>query len=124
MSMVIGVGLGAGALFLILLIGAGLFVASIIPLDIQQYKDWTIQQLYYELHPYLKEDFRGLKDCQNIHSAANMTTGDAVVSHITFQPAMTTQADTKDAEYRQYAAAGTNTIEIAQQTGTFAGRAR
>lgn len=100
---------------------------SLVPLDLARYRDWTIQQLYYMLFPYIKEDFMGRSDCENVHRTGNMTvtTSDGVinVTHI-IQGGSDTMLTAKQAEYEAYVAEGRVTVETAQQTGTFTGVAR
>ena len=100
---------------------------SLLPLDLDRYKEWTIQQLYYLLFPYIKEDFMGRPDCDAVHTTGNMTvtTSDGVlnVTHI-IQGGSDTFLSAKESEYRAYAEEGRSALSSAQETGEFSGRTR
>jgi hypothetical protein len=100
---------------------------SLIPINLSRYRDWTIQQLYYLLFPYIKEDFMGRKDCQIVHAEGNMqavVSGETgIVTHAVRGGSDTVLA-AKEAEYRVLSEEGGLTIEAAQETGQFTGVAR
>jgi hypothetical protein len=95
---------------------------SLFPLDLGRYKDWTIQQLYYLLFPYIKEDFMGRLDCQAVHTEGNMLAGETPVTHIISGGSDSLLAS-KEAEYSAAAEAGVVTLTTAQTTGEFTGTA-
>jgi len=100
---------------------------SLTSLDIARFKEWTIQQLYYLLYPYIKEDFMGRSDCRLVHTEGNMTviisgvTGN--VNHV-IRGGSDNLASAKEAEYRVYVEEGQVVIDTAESTGEFTGRAR
>jgi hypothetical protein len=99
---------------------------SLFPLDIQQFKDWSIQQLYYLLFPYIKEDFMGKGDCDIVHKTGNMTVmiDEEVytVDHI-ISGGSDTLASIKEIQYKISAQEGRVTLETAEETGEFTGEA-
>jgi len=100
---------------------------SLFPLDLDQFKDWTIQQLYYLLYPHIMEDFMGKPDCKLIHQEPNMTvlvSGVTIpVTHI-LRGGSDNLAEAKKAQYRLLVEEGRVTINTAEETGRFTGRAR
>jgi len=100
---------------------------SLFPLDLDRYKAWTIQQLYYLLFPYIKEDFMGRQDCQAVHTEGNLipVVGGATG---TITQAIRGGSDTflsmKEGTYRAYVEEGGTTLRNAQEQGNFTGRAR
>ena len=100
---------------------------SLFPLDIDQFKAWSVQQMYYLLYPYIKEDFMGRDDCQLVHQEPNMTvlvgTVTIPVTHV-IRGGSDTLATIKELEYRALAEEGRITTGVAERTGEFTGRAR
>ncbi len=98
---------------------------SLFPLDIDRYKEWTIQQLYYMLFPFMKDDFMGKSDCQLVHQEPNMTVvvagAPATVTHIIRGGSDTLMA-IKEAEYRALLAEGRIVTRTARESGRFTGR--
>ncbi len=99
---------------------------SLIPLDLSRYKAWTIQQLYYLLFPYIKEDFMGRIDCEAVHAEGNMQAivsgATGTVTHV-IRGGSDTLIAAKEGEYRLASEAGEVTRTTAQQLGTFTGTA-
>lgn len=97
---------------------------SLFPLDLTRYKEWTIEQLYYSLFPYIKEDFMGRQDCSAVHTEGNMTvttaSGPANVIHIV-RGGSDSFLQAKEAEYRAYVEEGKLRVRAAQETGVFVG---
>jgi len=118
--------IGTGVLFLILslVFGFGFFFMSIVPLDLDRYKEWTMDQMYYELFPRMKEDFMGKLDCQAIHAEGNMlpvvsgATGS--ITHI-IRGGSDNLTSAKEAQYRAYVEQGSSTLSTAQDTGETTG---
>lgn len=100
---------------------------SLFPLDLDKFKDWSIQQLYYHLFPYIKDDFMGKKDCKSVHADGNMTVMVAGVStpvtHI-LRGGSSIFAAIKEIQYQLLVQEGRITVSTAQETGNFTGRAR
>jgi len=100
---------------------------SLFPLNVTQFKDWSIQQLYYLLYPYIKEDFMGRQDCQAVHQEPNMTVvvGGATipVTHV-LRGGSDALAAAKVGEYRLLTEEGRIVTEAAELTGQFTGIAR
>jgi hypothetical protein len=90
-------------------------------LNLDRYRAWTIQQLYYLLYPYIKDDFMGRQDCQAVHTLGNMIAGDATVAHVTFSGGDDTLANIKEREYELLAEEGGVTLSTAQETGETTG---
>lgn len=86
-------------------------------LDLDRYKAWTIQQLYYLLYPYIKEDFMDRSTCKGVHSEGNMMAGDSIVTHITFRGGDDTLSSSKTEQYRLLAEEGELTLSTSQETG-------
>ena len=114
--------LGVG--FLVLMIGLFAIFASIIPLDIDRYKRWTFEQMYYNLYPMILRDFMAKPDCAAVHGIANMTvatnSGPKPVVHA-LQGGSDIQGKILEARYRAQAETGTGTLEQARRTGEFTG---
>lgn len=95
---------------------------SLTPLNLERYKAWTMEQLYYALFPFIKEDFMGRQDCTAVHTEGNMmvttATGPTTVTHI-IRGGSDTFLQAKEAEYRAYVLEGTLKVRTAQQTGVF-----
>ena len=105
----------------IFFIGIATFFATIFELDIDRYKDWTFQQLYYGLYPYIQDDFMGKKDCGNVHGAQNMTAGTYTVTHGAFQGGNDLIASAQKAIYKGRFESGEITLNVARETGRFTG---
>ena len=99
---------------------------SLFELDVQKFKDWSIQQLYYLLYPYIKEDFMGIQDCEAVHTTGNMTVivGNSTynVEHI-ISGGSQIFAAIKEIEYQSLAEEGRITLQTAEETGEFTGEA-
>lgn len=115
-----------GVPFLTFLIGIvmGLILMSIVPLNLDTYKEYDVEQLYYHLYPYLAEDFMDRTGCERIHGSGNMLAGESSVTHVTFEGGVSTFADLKKRKYELYVQEGGRTLETAQEQGEFTGRAR
>jgi len=122
MSIVIGSGIGL--LLLFLGFGLGFFLMSIVPLNLDRYKEWTMDQMYYELFPRIKEDFMGKGDCRNIHATGNMTpvvAGSTGTITQVIQGGSDIELSVKEAQYRAYVEQGTAALSSAQETGRTTG---
>ena len=99
---------------------------SLVPLDLDRFKEWSILQVYYLLFPLMKEDFMGRGDCENVHATGNISvtvSGEpGIVTHI-IEGGSDILLAAKEAEYRTLAENGQTTLQTAQETGEFTGRA-
>jgi hypothetical protein len=97
---------------------------SLFPLNLNKYKKWSVEQLYYLLYPYIMEDFMGKPDCKTVHAEGNMQAivsgATGTVSHI-LRGGTDIQAKIKKAEYLIKSQEGRIVIEGAQITGQFLG---
>lgn len=88
-------------------------------LDLEEYREWTLEMLYRMLYPYIKEDFMGRRDCQAVHTDGNMLAGDSTVMHITTRGGSDSFASMKEEEYRADLEEGRVRLQQAQETGEF-----
>jgi hypothetical protein len=115
----------AGLLIANLFLVIGLLVpylGTVFELDLDQYKEWTAEQLYYLIFPHIKKDFMGIKDCKMVHADGNLMAGESTVSHITTQGGSNTFTSIKEQIYNARLEAGEVTLETAKETGRFMGR--
>jgi len=91
------------------------------PLDLDRYKEWTIEMLYKMLYPYIKDDFMGLGDCGLVHTEGNMLAGETPVTHITTRGGSSAKANAKGVQYRIDVQEGRTTLTRAKETGDFNG---
>jgi len=112
-------------------IGLGLFFvftglltlfSAIVPINVDRYRDWNVEMLFYKMYPLLVENFMGKGDCRTVHAVGNIvapSTG-GPVTHI-IQGGTDLIAKAKEPVYRLRAEEGRTRIASAEQTGEFIG---
>ncbi len=90
-------------------------------LNLDRYREWTIEQLYRLLFSRLARDFVYRTDYETTFASGNVMAGDSLVTFTVIQPSNKTFADVKAQEYEALAEAGDVSLASAQESGTTSG---